>query len=178
MNTKRPRYDYKHIKQIKQYLEAAYIYDLELGTLRKTPLEPASKDEVLKYYKEFLDNPRTMLYHIDWLGEYAGFLIISEFPKEFGPEFAREHKGFHIEESFVYPKYRRKGLMGTTLYRVIEEYKDKEGCMPEITYFVLKQNKGAIAFWEKQFLKRYVETNIFASYYNMDEFYLKIAVPK
>jgi len=169
-----------YIKQRQNYLDAAYAYDLELQSFRKAPFRPASKEEILEYYEDFEGLPGAKIYHLDYNDEYAGFLIATDFPKEFGKEFKSKHKGFHIEEAYVLPKYRRKGIMTKAVSKAISDYKSDAGIDPEITYFILKENKNAIRFWNKTFMNlAYTEDYVVNDFfYDTYEFYLMLARKK
>ena len=77
--------------------------------------------------------------------EKVGFILITDF------DHCPPNYGYYVMETYIHPKYRKKGLVTKTLLAFIENHPSSYGL------HILKGNIDAISFWTKFFKHKEVK---------------------
>lgn len=104
-------------------------------------LKPNSEAAKIAVYSEISSEP-----HTEWVdiftedGKPAGFLILGTPPN------CHPDADLYIEESYIIPEHRRKGLMTRAVTNAIQIQRPKICCL-----IILNDNKKALRFWKNLF---------------------------
>lgn len=112
----------------------------ELATYEKEP--EAVRATVTDLHRDgFGPVPRFHVFLAEWLGDTAGFALYC-----YNYSTWEGHHGIHLEDLFVRPTYREKGI-GRALLSKVAAVAVVEGC-PRLEWNVLEWNQTAIDFYQ------------------------------
>lgn len=111
----------------------------ELWKIKSLP--PQSQAEKMTFYGEILSNKDSAWIDIKDGNRPVGFLIVGTPPN------CHPDASYYIEEAYINPNYRRKGLMSKAVSDFVRNNKGTY-CL-----FILNKNDAAKAFWPKTFAK-------------------------
>lgn len=81
-----------------------------------------------------------------------GFIILG-IGRNLERELGEPKVDYFIQESYIKPEYRRKGIMTKAVNEMLENHKGIMGL------YILKNNKPALAFWHKIIGDRWIEVD-------------------
>lgn len=131
---------FKADEDIEEYIDMVKEYSTELHSIN-------SKYRIINRAEamEWLLTPFTNYWFCIADGNIAGFSIIGYFQN------CHYEADLYIEEFYIKPEYRRKGIGKKFAHSIIESNKNHIEKADNVCFFTMKGNDRAITFWKNVF---------------------------